>query len=458
MRIVVDNANIVIQDADPEYLAALEKRLTYKDKSVEYQLQRMSKSPFQKNSPYFKKLQKQLYGSMVEQVDDNYVIPSGFFKLVPDGVEVVDLRKETGDTISLPWNNKPFDPRPYQEEAVEEMVNNYRGVINFATGLGKTLTTVHALRHIKKKALIVCPGTSIADNFHKELCEAFGEHRIGYFGNGKKKIRDITVGIAGSVNNHVEKFKDAGLGVVVYDEVHHLAASTFYAIAEALGGVGRMYGLTATNFRSDGKDIMIEAGVGPVLAQRDLIWGISNGWLAKPFIVVRDIETLGREFKNDKNKNYKEHVLKSDQMNSQIIADAAKMLNAGKSTLILVKEIPHGQMLADQLGLPFATGSDKKSNEYVEQLNRGEIPGLIGTDAKVGEGTDTKNVDVLILANFVASKGPLWQNLGRGLRIHKGQDKLIVLDYIPKGSSMLTRHGMQRVKYYREITQNVSLR
>lgn len=456
MQIVVNNADIVIEDATDKFIEALTSRLSYKDKSVEYQIRRMESNPFQKNSPYLNKLKKELHGNLVKKVNDNqYVIPSGFFKIVSKSPHLVDHRKETGGDISLPWNIKPFDPRPYQEEALDLMEDNWRGTINFATGLGKTLTAVHAIRRFKKKTLIVCPGVSIADNFYEELVNAFGEHRVGYFGGGKKKIRDITVAIAASVNNHIDKMQKADLGLIIFDEVHHLAASTFFSISEGLADTGRMYGLTATNFRSDGKDVMIEAGVGPSIIQRDLIWGIENGWLADPYIVVREIPTIGRDIKNDKNKNYKEHVLKQDPMNARIISDARKFMGANKSTLILVKEVEHGRIISEKLGLPLATGTDKQSTEYVRQLNNGEIPGLVGTDSKIGEGTDTKNVDVLILANFVASKGPLWQNLGRGLRIHNGNNHVVVLDYVPLGSKMLTRHAKQRINYYEEITTNV---
>ena len=820
MKIVINNADIVIQDADDKLIEALNKRLSYKDKSVEFQVRRMESNPYQRNSPYLDKLKKQMYGSLLKKVNDNeYVIPSGFSGLL-DKLNYEDNRCETGETISLAWNNKPFDPRPYQEEALEIMETSWRGTINFATGLGKTLTAVHAIRKFKKKSLIVCPGVSIADNFYEELCEAFGEHRVGYFGNSKKKIRDITVAIAGSVNNHIDKFKKADLGLVIFDECfpyrqnlvtdmgpmeigklvrmwendeklpliksfneasgrfefkkmtygwrkqredlveikiskrkikctpehkilttkgwkkaselkagelvvgnydlskeeqhivpslnsdqvqaligsflgdgcvtnisknrfrlkvlhgdrqsaycewkasifnvptrtvsnngyskkaavsftsksfdidvdipskkdtcpqwildnigplglaiwfmddgstskllnsariatcsfdeesqdrivgcfkrfgidcekrfvkysgrrypgyweiffkkegfkklikiiepfihpsmsykigkktcnipkvntefldygtvpvthvkniknktlknrkpyvfdievednhnfivcspageagvvahncHHIAASTFINIANGLADIGRMYGLTATNFRSDGKDVMIEAGVGPNIIKRDLIWGIKNGWLADPYIVVREVPTIGKDIPNDKIKNYKAHILKDETITRRIISDAQKMMAAGKSTLILVKEIEHGKMISEKLGLPLATGTDKQSKQYIKQLNCELIPGLVGTAQFIGEGTDTKNVDCLILVNFTASKGPLWQNLGRGLRIYNGRNKLIVLDYIPLGSKMLTRHAKQRIKYYEEITSNIRI-
>jgi superfamily II DNA or RNA helicase len=202
---------------------------------------------------------------------------------------------------------------------------------------------------------------------------------------------------------------------------------------------------------------MIEAGVGPNIIQRDLIWGIQNQWLRNPYIIVREIPTIGKEYPSDKLKNYKAHVLNQDVLNSRIISDAQKFISAKKSVLILVKEISHGKLISERLGLPFATGNDKNSQEYVKQLNEGKIPGLVGTDSKIGEGTDTKNVDVLILANFVASKGPLWQNIGRGLRPHNGNDSVVILDYVPLGSKMLTRHAKQRIKFYKEITNNIRI-
>lgn len=456
MDIIIHNKNIVIKGADDNFKDYLRTHLSYTDKSKEYMLRRMEKNPFQRNSPAYFAAKKEMSGCLLVEDGDELIVPSGFADLFND-MNPTDKRCDTGKKIALPWKNKPFDCRDYQAEAVSLLENNRRGLINFATGLGKTLTAVHAIRKIKKRTLVLCPGKSIADQFYSDLCEAFGNEKIGYLGGGKKKLGDITVGIVGTVVNNIDKLKEHNLGLIIVDECHHIPASTFFTIADELGDVGRMFGLTATDFRSDGKDVMITAGVGQVLIKRDLIWGIKSGWLADPYIIVRDVRTHGREFRNDKLKNYKEHVLNSSEMNERLLKDMKGFLAAGKSVLCLVSEVAHGQMLADELGLPFATGSDKKSKDYVDQLNAGEIPGLIGTSSKIGEGTDTKRVDVLMLANFVASKGPLWQNLGRGMRLYGDKKNVIVLDYIPTGSSMLTRHAKKRIQFYKEITKNIKI-
>lgn len=332
---------------------------------------------------------------------------------------------------------------------------NHRGVINFATGLGKTLVATHFIKAYKRKTLVICPSDSVAKQFYNQFVECFGKNKVGFYGGGKKKINDITVSIAASVTRNVAEFQAAGFGAVIFDEVHHIAATTFFDIATGLGNVGKVFGLTATDFRSDGKDIMIQSGCGSVLIRRDIKWGVENGFLAAPYFIIREVDTGGRDFKDDKLKSYKEHVLNNKTMKDRIFNDAKAMIAAGKSVLILVDEVVHGEELSKALGIPFATGEDKKSQDYVDQLNAHKIQGLVGTDGKISEGTDTKNVDVLILANFVASKGPVIQCLGRALRRQGTKTKAIILDYIPMSSTMLKRHALQRMEYYLEITDKV---
>lgn len=459
-HVAVYNDHLVITDPTAEMREFVHKNLSYKDKSKQYQLRRMAKNTWQRSSPAYAQLLSEVDGKLYEEIDDKLIVSSCFYEMLKDKFNVLtvtDLRGQTGTKVALPWVNKPHDLREYQEEAVDLMMRNPRGLINLATGLGKTLLATHFIQRYKRKALVVCPSESIAKQFYEQFEKCFGKTKIGFYGGGKKKIGDITIGIAASVTRGIADFQAADLGVVILDETHHTPATTFFDISQGLAKTGKIFGLTATDYRSDGKDVMITAGCGPVLIRRDIKWGVENGWLAEPYFIVRQVYTTGRNFKDDKIKSYKEHVMNCDLMKNQIKDDAAKMMAAGKSVLILVDEVAHGKELSAQLGIPFATGIDSKSQEYVDQLNKGKVKGLVGTDGKIGEGSDTQNVDVLILANFVASKGPVTQAVGRGLRKQGTKTKCIILDYIPMGSTMLSRHGFNRVEYYREITDKVKV-
>lgn len=460
MQINVLNDKTTVSGASASQIATLQAEFTYTDKSKQYQLRRLGKTRWGKASPQYKQLQQEVHGTLYEMVGNDLVVSSALTDLVSSILQTpitTDGRKETGKKIVVPWVKRPHALRPYQEEAVDLMLNNWRGVINFATGLGKTLVATHLVQRYKKRTLVVCPSDSVAKQFYSQFVECFGKSKVGFYGGGKKQISEITVGIAASVSKYVAEFQAADLGLVIFDETHHTPATTFFDIAKGLEKVGRVFGLTATDYRSDGKDILITAGCGPVLIRRDIKWGVENGFLAEPYFIVREVATGGKDFKDDKLKSYKEHVLNNVQMKARIEDDARALMASGKSVLILVDEVSHGQELAKALGIPFATGLDKNSQDYVDQLNKGTVPGLVGTDGKVGEGTDTKNVDALLLANFVASKGPVTQAIGRGLRKQGTKTKCLILDYIPTGSTMLTRHAHNRIGFYQEITDKVKV-
>lgn len=447
MIVIAHNHGLEIDDPSPEEKRNIIDMLSYTDKSKQYQAKRLKRSSWASQKA-IEDATIASYGCLLEtSPTGKYLVPPGFSdKFTID----IDNRKDTGSTISLPWVKQPPDLRPYQDEAVSAMMSVFRGTVNMATGLGKTLTTVHFIRRLKRKTLVVCPSSAIANGFYKELVSAFGESKVGFIGGGKKKIKDITVGLVQSIVNSLDSLVKEDLGAIIFDETHHLAASTFYKVAQALGGVGRMYGLTATAFRSDGKDIFLRAGVGDTIIKRDAKWGIANGWLAHPVFVMREVMTYGTDYKDDKLKNYKKHVLTSKEMNEIMREDISKCLSKGKSTLVLVSEIEHGKALSEATGIPFAT-----DDSLVEKLNDGEISGLIATASLVGEGCDTKRVDALILANFAGSAGPCLQNIGRGLRKYPGKESVLIVDYSPMGSTMLTRHAKKRLSIFKSLSDDV---
>src|ERR1019366_614974 len=112
-----------------------------------YQIRRMSRNMWQRNSPLYKQLQSQVKGILYkETVPSTITMSSCFVNLLKDKFNTlsnVDMRSETGKKVALPLVNKPYALRDYQEEAVNLMISNPRGLIKLATGLGKTLIATH---------------------------------------------------------------------------------------------------------------------------------------------------------------------------------------------------------------------------------------------------------------------------------------------------------------------------
>src|SRR5690606_6996353 len=51
--------------------------------------------------------------------------------------------------------------------------------------------------------------------------------------------------------------------VVFFDECHHLPADTAYSLAMEMEGAAWRYGLSATPYRADRQDLLLEAALGP---------------------------------------------------------------------------------------------------------------------------------------------------------------------------------------------------
>jgi len=208
--------------------------------------------------------------------------------------------------------------------------------------------------------------------------------------------------------------------------------------------------VSATNYRADGRTPEIYAASGQIKYNFDTVRAIQEGFLAQPYFYVREVASIGGNY-DMKQKNYADHVVQNQELTARIVKDSLAMMASGKSTLILVQEIEHGEAISSALGLHFANGENKDSMKLIDKLNRGEIKGLVAGAQMCGIGVDTVRVDCLVMASFPGTKGLTTQLVGRGLRKYEGKEKVIVLDYMLSGNPMLNRHAEQRIEWYSEL-------
>src|ERR1035437_7185029 len=126
-HVAIYNDKLVVSNPTDELRSFVKEQLSYTDKSKQYQLRRMSKNIWQKSSPLYAQLLKEVKGQLYEEVDDKIMMSSCFVELLRpmfNCQSILDMRGQTGLKISLPWITKPYDLRDYQEEAVTLMFNN----------------------------------------------------------------------------------------------------------------------------------------------------------------------------------------------------------------------------------------------------------------------------------------------------------------------------------------------
>ena len=159
-------------------------------------------------------------------------------------------------------------PRPYQEEAVSAWLRHEgRGVIVLPTGAGKTVVALMAAARLGLRTLVVAPTIELLHQWRTALAERLGYplDEIGIVGGGKRTVRDLTVITFDSAAMPHRRLD--GFGLLIVDEVHHLPARGYRAIAGKVNAPFRL-GLSATPERSDDGHEALDHLIGPIVFRR----------------------------------------------------------------------------------------------------------------------------------------------------------------------------------------------
>jgi superfamily II DNA or RNA helicase len=185
------------------------------------------------------------------------------------GLEVVDLRCKAWTAIDL--SPKPaFELRPRQKQAWDNgLRDSENGVLNMACGTGKTVLGWYKAAHCKVRTLVIAPQKAHLQAWVRELNSLFElKGTLGWIhGSSMEYDRDI---VLATVQTLAKRAEQGGLppdfhlqhGLVIFDEVHHMAAKWFSQAADL--SMGNRLGLTATVTRINRDEGIFLSHIGPV--------------------------------------------------------------------------------------------------------------------------------------------------------------------------------------------------
>lgn len=416
-------------------------------------------------------------------LNNRMVFPTGLLARV---VAFLDRRKvayELRDQRAPVAGGGRFDvagrvPWPHQREAVETALKAGRGIIRIGTGGGKTLVAAMLAGEYNVPTMIYVVGKDLLHQFHREMGKALGPDSVGIVGDGHCDIRRFTVcsvwtavtafGLRTHVSLDDEDWAPEVVSVgpthkraiqaavenanlAIFDEAHFLACETIQAIFKASRRCRYMFGMTGTDWRDDGADLLLEASCGERIFNMPASRLIELGYLVTPKIALVEVPPLDEPCPNSWSAVYSRYVTHNDVRNQAIADGARRLVGMGRKVLILVRYLPHGQKLVDTLrDLPvfFVNGGmeGEARQEVRERFERGELRCLVASSV-FDIGVDIPSLDALVLAGAGKSTVRVLQRIGRVIRAAEGKRDAIVMDFIDN-AKYLDKHSAIRIAVY----------
>lgn len=366
--------------------------------------------------------------------------------------------------IANPVNlvDKSRNPRYYQTAVAEAAKSTDRGIFVLPTGTGKScVTAMLASMYPNKKILVTVPNLNLLTQTSREL-KAFLGCEIGIIGDGEKTIQQITVSTIQSLVAHIKQNKATAkddlskflkeAAVWIADECHSAAADSYVNLSKRLINANRRYGLTATAFREDNKELVMEGILGPISYTYSLNQAMQDGYLTPVNILLRQInhDTSQYMSKPSYQTVYKNHISSSKTRNTQVVKDVQELLQGGQyPCLVVVDQINHGEALATLLDCEFISGKedDATRQRMLADFGSGTNKVLIGSSV-MNVGVDIPTIKSMINAAGSKSATLLLQRIGRSLRLHKDKQFVTFIDYNDHCFFYLKDHSDTRESLY----------
>lgn len=378
----------------------------------------------------------------------------------------------------LPAPGPEWDARPYQKKAVDAAMRNGRGMIHMATGGGKTVVAGHIMERLQMSVVFFVHTKDLLYQSIDAFTAMFGEGFIGQIGDGVVRPSVITVctlqTMASALGFAVKGFDEDdrrdvqrpttlskaqarsfldSVRVVFMDECHRVAAPLAQKVVQAARYPLHRYGLSASPWRDDGADIVLEGVFGEVITSISASALIQQKYLVPPYIRMLEVPARSYARGTPYDQVYSDYIVENDERNGMALDATESLIRRGRPTLVLVRRLAHGEYIREALALrgidiPFLSGQDEGNHRrsVLNDLRGNKIAGMVATTI-ADEGLDIKPLSGLVLLAGGKSSTRALQRVGRALRTYPGKVDAEICDF-RDNALYLYQHSDARERLY----------
>jgi superfamily II DNA or RNA helicase len=398
-----------------------------------------------------------------------------------EGLTILDLSEKALKKVKVISKrkkpNQSLDKWRHQQKALEKFLDIRHGILEMATGTGKTRTSLKIATELIKKdeisSLIICTsGNDLLDQWYLEILEWNAKDKIKYSilreyskfhdrdsfsRNPQNKVLIVSRENLKSVLRKITPETRKQI-FIIHDEVHGLGSpeNINQLIGEHSSFEYRL-GLSATSERVYDKDgtKFITDEIGEIFFEFEIEDAIKRGVICEfDYIPLSYNLTEGDKLRR---KNIFARIEAAKKAGNPMLQKDINMLLSQiyklaeqkpsifedfirrnpeklKNTIIFVETEEFGKKIQDKLHQVthlYKTYYAKDDKKYLEDFVAGKIECLI-TCHKVSEGIDIKKLENVILFSSASSRLETVQRIGRCLRTNPEmpEKKATVVDFI----------------------------
>jgi superfamily II DNA or RNA helicase len=344
-------------------------------------------------------------------------------------------------------SNYSLEPNTIQIEALESL--NYarsvrewkKGVIVMPTGTGKTILSALDAKSHGGRVLFIVHRLDILSQSINAYKSVWGILNEGLL-TGEERYSETSCDVLFASKDtlrqphELSRFSPDWFDYIVIDEVHHGQSPSYQSIIKYFKP-NFMLGMTATPDRTDRKDIFELFDYNKIY-EVDLHEVIERGFLV-PYTYIGLTDNIDYSKIRYQNQRYRvddlEKLLIIPERNQAILnAYLEPDKGNGDKAIGFCVSIIHAERMAEffiKNGVKAAAihSATQNRNTLIQQFKNNDLQ-IIFTVDLFNEGMDFPNIRVLLFLRPTESKTVFLQQLGRGLRLCAGKDRVRILDFI----------------------------
>ena len=423
-----------------------------------------------------KKLPAGLLQKVEEFCNDNEI--SIEYKNFPDA-EVLITTDELDQFIkdlNLHSKGNPLEVRDYQYQCIFESINAKRLVSKVPTSGGKSLIIYVIMRWLLENDLrfmLIVPNVTLVGQMFSDFKDYSTEngfdveahcHKL-HSGEAKEFKKSVLISTWQSLDS-IDRTSNIGTILNTYDatlidECHQAKGPTLVKILEKMVDVSFRFGTTGTIGSDSVNELTIVGHIGPIysaISTRELI---DRGQVSNIQIKSVVLKYSEEERKAVKEMDYQKEMdfLCKNEKRNKFICNTA--LACTGTTLILVQyvdkhAIPLYELIKSKSDRPvyYVAGSvSAKEREEIRQKANTEDCIIVASYQTMSTGVNVPNIRNVIFGSPSKSMIRILQSIGRGLRLHKDKERMVLIDIVDdlkykKSKNYTLDHFEERLRIY----------